>query len=189
LWADGAVDGDARAATCGGLVQSTIGRAILDCQVQRDGVREREQLQLPARGANPHCHSNFSFLDGAGHPEEPAAQAARMGIDTLAVTDHDGLYGVVRFAEAAKQVGVRTAFGTELSLDLPGPQSGVSTCSPSSPPSTGCQRWPRTQCATRTRRGAGRPAPWPPCGPGAAGDGWLAPTRPDRAPALGRDDA
>jgi error-prone DNA polymerase len=34
-----------------------------------------------------------------------------MGIDTLALTDHDGLYGVVRFAEAAKQVGVRTAFG------------------------------------------------------------------------------
>jgi error-prone DNA polymerase len=34
-----------------------------------------------------------------------------MGIDTLALTDHDGLYGVVRFAEAAKKVGVRTAFG------------------------------------------------------------------------------
>jgi DNA polymerase III alpha subunit len=69
-----------------------------------DGVRKRDQLQL-ATLANPHCHSNFSFLDGASHPEELAEQAARMGIGTLALTDHDGLYGVVRVAEAAKQVG------------------------------------------------------------------------------------
>ncbi len=75
--------------------------------------------------AELHCHSNFSFLDGASHPEELAEQAARLGIDTLALTDHDGLYGVVRFAQAAKQVGVRTAFGAELSLGLPGPQNGV----------------------------------------------------------------
>jgi hypothetical protein len=90
-----------------------------------DGVREREQLQLATLGANLHCHSDFSFLDGVSHPEELAEQAARMGIDTFALTDHDGLYGVVRFAEAAEQVGVRTAFGAELSLDLPGPQNGV----------------------------------------------------------------
>ena len=47
-----------------------------------------------------------------------------MGIDTPAVTGHDGLYGVVRFAEAAKQVGARTAFGAS----WPGParpQNGV----------------------------------------------------------------
>ena len=51
--------------------------------------------------AELHCHSNFSFLDGASHPEQLAEEAARLGLEALAITDHDGLYGVVRFAEAA----------------------------------------------------------------------------------------
>ena len=52
--------------------------------------------------AELHCHSNFSFLDGASHPEALAEEAARLGLETLALTDHDGLYGIVRFAEAAE---------------------------------------------------------------------------------------
>ena len=75
--------------------------------------------------AELHCHSNFSFLDGASHPEELVEQARRLGLSALALTDHDGMYGVVRFAEAAAEVGVPTVFGTELSLGLPGPQNGV----------------------------------------------------------------
>ena len=51
--------------------------------------------------AELHCHSNFSFLDGASHPEELVEEAARLGLEALALTDHDGFYGVVRFAEAA----------------------------------------------------------------------------------------
>ena len=47
--------------------------------------------------AELHCHSNFSFLDGASHPEELAEEAARLGLEALALTDHDGFYGVVRF--------------------------------------------------------------------------------------------
>jgi error-prone DNA polymerase len=74
--------------------------------------------------AELHCHSNFSFLDGASHPEELAEEAARLGLEALAITDHDGFYGVVRFAEAARAVGVPTVFGAELSFDLPGPQNG-----------------------------------------------------------------
>ena len=74
--------------------------------------------------AELHCHSNFSFLDGASHPEELVEEAARLGLEALALTDHDGLYGVVRFAEAARAVGVPTVFGAELSLGLPGPQNG-----------------------------------------------------------------
>ncbi|HYN31179.1 MAG TPA: PHP domain-containing protein, partial [Ilumatobacteraceae bacterium] len=66
--------------------------------------------------AELHCHSNFSFLDGASHPEELATEAARLGLDALALTDHDGFYGVVRFAEAAKAVGLPTVFGTEIGL-------------------------------------------------------------------------
>jgi error-prone DNA polymerase len=66
--------------------------------------------------AELHCHSNFSFLRGASHPEELAAEAVRLGIEALALTDHDGLYGIVRFAEAAREVGLRTIFGAELTL-------------------------------------------------------------------------
>jgi error-prone DNA polymerase len=72
-----------------------------------------------------HCHSNFSFLDGASHPEELIEQAARLGVSGVALTDHDGMYGVVRFAEAARATGVRTLYGAELSLGLTAPQNGV----------------------------------------------------------------
>jgi error-prone DNA polymerase len=74
--------------------------------------------------AELHCHSNFSFLDGASHPEELAEQAARLGLEAVAITDHDGFYGVVRFAEAARALDIKTIFGAELSLGLPGPQNG-----------------------------------------------------------------
>jgi len=80
---------------------------------QAGGLRRR-------RGAVPyaelHCHSSFSFLDGASHPEELVAEAARLGLEALALTDHHGFYGVVRFAEAARAVGLPTVFGTEVTL-------------------------------------------------------------------------
>ena len=72
--------------------------------------------------AELHCHSAFSFLDGASPPEELAEEAARLGLEALAVTDHDGFYGVVRFAEAAGALGLPTVFGAELTLDLWGSQ-------------------------------------------------------------------
>ncbi len=71
------------------------------------------------RYAELHAHSAFSFLDGASHPEELAAEGARLGLSALAVTDHDGLYGVVRFAEAARKVNLPTVFGSELHLPAP----------------------------------------------------------------------
>nr|WP_328841528.1 error-prone DNA polymerase [Nakamurella leprariae] len=72
-----------------------------------------------------HAHSAFSFLDGSSTPELLVAEAVRLGLQGLALTDHDGLYGVVRFAEAAADAGLRTLFGAELSLQLPEPQLGV----------------------------------------------------------------
>ncbi|RJQ79273.1 error-prone DNA polymerase [Pseudonocardiaceae bacterium YIM PH 21723] len=75
--------------------------------------------------AELHCHSNFSFLDGASHPEELVEQAAALGLSAIAITDHNGMYGVVRFAEAAAELGVRTVFGAELSLDLTVPLTGT----------------------------------------------------------------
>jgi len=80
-------------------------------------------LQLP-RVANStpfaelHAHSSFSFLDGASLPEELAEEAGRLGLESLTLTDHDGMYGVVRFAEAARTIGLRTGFGAELNLDV-----------------------------------------------------------------------
>lgn len=68
------------------------------------------------RYAELHCHSNFSFLDGASHPEELVTEAARLGLDALALTDHGGYYGIVRFAEAARTVGLPTVFGAEITL-------------------------------------------------------------------------
>ena len=75
--------------------------------------------------AELHCHSNFSFLDGASHPEELVEEAARLGLDAIAITDRDGMYGVVRFAEAARELGVQTVFGAELTLGLTAPQNGT----------------------------------------------------------------
>lgn len=88
----------------------------------------------PLRSAVPyaelHAHSAYSFLDGASTPEELVEEASRLDLRAIALTDHDGLYGVVRFAEAASELDMRTVFGAELSLsntartelpDPPGP--------------------------------------------------------------------
>jgi len=75
--------------------------------------------------AELHAHSSFSFLDGASSPEELLEEAARLGLSGLALTDHDGFYGVVRLAEAAEPYGLTTVFGAELSLGLTGTQQGV----------------------------------------------------------------
>src|SRR5664279_3410071 len=87
-----------------------------------------EPLGLPridssAPYAELHAHSSFSFLDGASSPEELAEEAAHLGLTSLTLTDHDGMYGVVRFAEAAEAIGLPTGFGAELGLDVPEPQT------------------------------------------------------------------
>src|SRR4051812_9872055 len=63
-----------------------------------------------------HAHSAYSFLDGASLPEELAARAAELGYETLALTDHDGVYGSLEFAHAAKAFGVRPITGAEVTL-------------------------------------------------------------------------
>ena len=81
--------------------------------------QEFEPLVQPHRAGVPyaelHTRSNFSFLHGASHPEQLAECAAALGLHALALTDRNGLYGVVRFAEAARAVGLPTVFGAELS--------------------------------------------------------------------------
>lgn len=96
--------------------------------------RKRTAYEAPAiepvtsgeagEGATPyaelHCHSHFSFTDGASSPEELVEEAVRLGLEALALTDRNGFYGVVRFAEAARALGLPTVFGAELALIEPG---------------------------------------------------------------------
>jgi error-prone DNA polymerase len=63
-----------------------------------------------------HCHSAYSFLDGASLPEELAVRAAELGYPALALTDHDGVYGSLEFAHAAKYLGLRAITGAEATL-------------------------------------------------------------------------
>lgn len=67
--------------------------------------------------AELHAHSAYSFLDGASMPEEMVTEAQRLDLRALSITDHDGFYGLVRFAEAAREFGMPTVFGSELSLE------------------------------------------------------------------------
>jgi error-prone DNA polymerase len=71
--------------------------------------------------AELHVHSSFSHLDGASLPEELVEQAVEFGLTGLALTDHNGMYGVPRFADAAQGFGLPTMYGAELSLDIPVP--------------------------------------------------------------------
>src|SRR5436305_15170091 len=63
-----------------------------------------------------HAHSAYSFLDGASLPEELAVQAAELGYEALALTDHDGVYGSLEFAHEAKAFGVRPITGAAVTL-------------------------------------------------------------------------
>ncbi len=63
-----------------------------------------------------HCHSAFSFLDGASLPEQLALTASQLGLPALALTDHNGLYGSMAFAQQAKSLGLQAITGAELTL-------------------------------------------------------------------------
>ncbi|MBC7591292.1 MAG: error-prone DNA polymerase [Salinibacterium sp.] len=99
--------------------------------LKRKAYQAPSDATPPAHGAvvpyaELHAHSSFSFLDGASMPESLAEEAARLGLHALALTDHDGLYGIVRMAEAAAEIGATaTVFGAELSLGLQRPQTGA----------------------------------------------------------------
>jgi error-prone DNA polymerase len=79
-------------------------------------ARSESRAEGPAPYVELHAHSAYSFLDGASLPEELAARAAELGYDALALTDHDGVYGSLEFAHAAKHFGVRPITGAEVTL-------------------------------------------------------------------------
>jgi len=63
-----------------------------------------------------HSHSAYSFLDGTSLPEELLLAAVSLGYPALALTDHNGLYGSMAFAQQAKQLGVQAITGAEVTL-------------------------------------------------------------------------
>src|SRR4051794_17719644 len=73
-------------------------------------------IRRPMAYAELHCHTNFSFLDGASPADELVARAVALELGGLAITDHQGLYGAVRFADAAREAGIRPVIGVEVEL-------------------------------------------------------------------------
>jgi len=64
-----------------------------------------------------HCHSNYSFLEGASHPDELVARARDLEMPALAITDRNGFYGAVKFFGAAHRAGIQPIVGAELTID------------------------------------------------------------------------
>src|SRR5215472_10030636 len=108
-------------------------RAEVDKGDQGDNGNLARRRIEPALGeevipwAELHCHSSYSFLDGASDPDSLIKAAAALGLSAIAITDHDGMYGVPQFAQAATRFrmsqadgdtarNVGTVFGAELSL-------------------------------------------------------------------------
>ncbi len=75
--------------------------------------------------AELHTHSCFSFLDGVSTPSDLVAEAVRLELDAIAVLDHDGFYGIVQTATAAREAGLPTVIGAELSIGLTERHNGV----------------------------------------------------------------
>ena len=72
--------------------------------------------RLAAAYAELHAHSAYSFLDGASSLAELAAAAAELGLEALALTDHDNVCGAMEFAHACAGIGVRPIHGAELTV-------------------------------------------------------------------------
>ena len=81
--------------------------------------------------AELHCHSTFSLLDGAAHPEQLVTRAVQLGMPALALTDRDDLGGAVRFATAAVTAGLKGIIGAELTME-----DGRSKMEDDTPPSS-----------------------------------------------------
>src|ERR1700747_3387802 len=63
------------------------------------------------------CKSNFSFLEGASHPDELIEEASRLGLPAIALTDRDGVYGIVRAHMKAREVGIKLIFDSQVTID------------------------------------------------------------------------
>jgi len=83
----------------------------------RHSSSRKPQVPSPGPYAPLFCKSNFSFLEGASHPEELVERAADLGLPAIALTDRDGVYGVVRAHLKARELGVKLLIGSEVTID------------------------------------------------------------------------
>ena len=97
-----------------------------------------------------HTHSEYSLLDGANRIPELVAHVKKLGMDSLAVTDHGNMHAAWTFYEEAKAQKIRPILGFEAYLAF-GPRHGAREAgwAPRPPTATSCC-WPRTAPATRT---------------------------------------
>ena len=123
---------------------------------------------MPDPFVHLHVASGYSLRHGASSPAALVERAADHGMDTLALTDRDGAYGVVKFAKACARAGVRPVFGVDLAVaplslapDLP-PRGARST-------GTGIGRAPGRSAPARGGAFLEREEPAPGGGPGTWG--------------------
>ena len=83
-------------------------------RVPQRGAPVARLAQPAVRYAELHCKTNFSFLEGASHPDELVLTAARLGYQALAITDRHSLAGVVRAHAAAKESKLKLLIGAEI---------------------------------------------------------------------------
>ena len=172
----------------------------VDMRPARPAPRRGKDQAAAIPWAELHCHSSYSFLDGVATPAELVAEAARLGLEVLALTDHDGMYGVPQFAQAAARlretgVALGTVFGAELSVPggyggaggppqpppPPPPPPPCASASGGPPPRTNtaiiCWSWPGIRKATPGCARRSAPPSW------RAGRRGIRSTTPTRWPA------
>src|ERR1700683_182097 len=83
------------------------------CKPPAEETGRAERAPAPPY-AELHCRTNFSFLEGASHPDELVQRGAELRYRALAVTDSNSLAGVVRAHVAAKEIGLKLLIGAEI---------------------------------------------------------------------------
>ena len=64
-----------------------------------------------------HAHSSYSFLDGASSPQALLKRAAALDMPVMALTDHEGFYGIIQFVMEARELGIRPIIAAEVTMD------------------------------------------------------------------------
>jgi hypothetical protein len=100
-------------------------KAELAVQIPARRTTTRDPVMPSDPFVHLHVASGYSLRYGASHPHVLVERAAEHGMDTLALTDRDGTYGVVKFVQAAQSAGLRPILGVDLAIEASGLLSGA----------------------------------------------------------------
>src|SRR2546430_11482293 len=98
--------GGHRGRQASGVVRGRDHRRVVGAEtlvISDSGVSNPQSAIRNSMYIELHCHSAFSFLDGASLPEQLALAASQLGYPALALTDHHGLYGSMAIALGSTQ--------------------------------------------------------------------------------------